>query len=136
MTLGGLYRTVIVDPRKQEVVVFRRYFWAFRRLRRIRFAAVEAITYGYKDLASSSFLTSPHDSSDLFSVGLRLHNGEEVHLFDFYGDGTFTSDGLLPGWLHGDECLFDWTGTQVRESRAYVELLCKMLAVTVVPPYR
>jgi hypothetical protein len=78
LTLGWLYRKVLVDPQKQEVRIHRRYFWAFPRRRRIRFGAVEAVTYSYDDWHSGTSLTSTHDSVDLFSVGLRLHDGEEL----------------------------------------------------------
>jgi hypothetical protein len=133
LTLGCLQRKVLVDPKKQEVMIQRRYFWAFQRRRRIRFRTVEAITYGYQDWALGASLSWAHDSVDLFSTGLRLHGGEELHLFYFYGDGTFCNDGPLPDWLYWEDYLLDLSGTQERESRAFVELLSKMIGVTVVP---
>jgi hypothetical protein len=132
LTLGGLERKVLVDPKKQEVMIQRRYFWVFPRRRRIRFRAVEAVTYGYQDWALGASLAWAHDSVDLFSTGLRLHGGEELHLFYFYGDGTFSNDGPLPDWLYWEDYLFDVSGTQERESRAFVELLSKMMGVSVV----
>jgi hypothetical protein len=136
LTLGWLYRQVLVDPEEQEVRIFRRYFWAFPRRRRIRFGAVEAVTYGYEDCASGASWTWAHDSIDLFSVGLRLYDGEELQLFYFYGDGTFSNDGPFPDWLYWDEFLIDRSGTQERESRAFVELLSKMMGVSIVPASR
>lgn len=136
VTLGSLYRRVLVDPVKQEVRIYRRYFWAFARRRRIRFGAIEAVTYGYQDWGGGASWTGAHDSVDFFSVGLRLHGGEELHLFYFYGDGTFVNDGPWPDWLYWDEFLFDWSGTQERESRAFVELLSKMMGVTIIPASR
>jgi len=132
MTLGCMYRKVIVDPKKEEVVIARRYFWAFARRRRIKFAGIAAITYGYQDLAANSWSWA-HDSVDLFSVGLRLHSGDERHLFHFYGDGTFENDGPWPDWLYWDDYLFDTSGTQQRESKAFVDLLSKMIRVPVIP---
>jgi hypothetical protein len=132
-TLGSIYRQVTVDPKKEEVSVYGRYFWLLPRRRRIRFRAIAAVTYGYQDWASDAWYTWAHDSVDLFSVGLRLHGGDEVHLFYFYGDGTFTNDGPWPDWLYWDRYVFDMCGTQERESKAFVELLSKMIGVSVVP---
>jgi len=136
LTLGWLYGKILVDPKKHEVTVQRRYFWVFPRRRRVRFEAIEAITYGYQDWAAGASLAWAHDSVDLFSTGLRLHGGEELHLFYFYGDGTFRNDGPWPDWLYWEDYLFDLSGTQERESRAFVELLSKMIGVPVVPPRR
>ena len=133
LTLGWLYRKVVVDPQAQELTIYRRYFWAFPRCRRVPFGAVEAVTYGYQDWAPGASLSWAHDSVDLYSVGLRLHGGEELHLFYFYGDGTFSNEGPLPDWLYWDDYLLDISGTQERESRAFVELLRKMIGVSVVP---
>ena len=125
LTLGMLYRRVVVDPKNEVVLVQRRYLWLLARRRRIPFRFVKAVTYGYQDLAVGEPWTSAHDSYDLFRVGLRLHNQEEVHLFFFYSDGTFTNDGPLPDWLYWEDYVFDLCGTQEKESRVFVELLGK-----------
>jgi hypothetical protein len=132
-TLGLVYRQVTVDPKKEAVSVYGRYLWLLPRRRRIHFRAIEAVTYGYQDWASDAWWSYAHDSVDLFSVGLRLHGGDEVHLFYFYGDGTFTNDGPWPDWLYWEDYLFDMSGTQERESKAFVDLLSKMIGVPVVP---
>src|SRR5436190_22646470 len=49
VSLGCYYRKVVVDPKKEELSVHRRYFWMVRKRRRIRFGAIQAITYGYQD---------------------------------------------------------------------------------------
>ena len=134
LTLGTLYRQVVVDPKKEVVLLQRRYLWLFVRRRRIPFHFIKAVTYGYQDLAVGEPWTWAHDSYDLFRVGLRLHDLEDVHLFFFYGDGTFTNDGPLPDWLYWDDYLFDLCGTQEQESGAFVELLGKMIGVPVEPP--
>jgi hypothetical protein len=133
LTLGWLYRRVTVDPKRKEVTIQRRYFWVFPRQRRIPFKAIAAISYGYQDWAPGASWTWAHDSVDLFSVGLRLHGGDELHLFYFYGDGTFTNDGPLPDWVYWDAYAFDLSGTQEKESRVFVDLLSKLIGVSVVP---
>jgi hypothetical protein len=135
LTLGWLYRKVVVDPKRKELIISCRYFWLFHRRRRLRFGGVEAVTYGYQDWAAGASWRWAHDSVDLFSVGLRLYGGQDLHLFYFYGDGTFTNDGPLPDWLYWDDYLFDISGTQEKESRAFVELLAKMIGVSVVPAH-
>jgi hypothetical protein len=132
LTLGATYREVVVDPKNQELTIYRRYFWFFPRRRRVRFGAIEAVAYGYQDWGGASWSWA-HDSVDLYSVRLRLRDGDELHLFYFYGDGTFTNDGPWPDWLYWNDYLYDMSGTQETESRAFVELLCKMIGVSVVP---
>lgn len=133
LTLGTLYRCLQIDPSRGSLLLSRRYFWFFTRQRRIPFRFVEAITYSYQDWALGSSLSWAHDSTDLFSVGLKLHGGEEVHLFWFYGEGTFANHGPWPDWLYWDDYLFDLAGSQERESKAFVELLSRMIGVSVVP---
>jgi hypothetical protein len=133
LTLGFLYRRVVVDPKKEAVFLRRRYAWLFARCRRIPFGAIKAVTYGYHDMAAVAPWTLTHDGSDLFRVGLRLHNGRAVHLFFFYGDGTFTNDGPLPDWFYWPNYLFDFSGTQQRESRAFVDLLSHLIGVPIEP---
>lgn len=134
LTLGGSYRRVVVDPARKDLTIDRRMFWFFRRRRRIRFDAIEGVTYGYDDIAYTTPLTTSHESSDLFSVGLRLYSAEEVHLFHFHGEGTFSNDGPWPDWAYWEHYLLDFTGTQEPESRAFAELLSKMIGVPVMPP--
>jgi hypothetical protein len=126
LTLGTVLRKVIVDPKQQVVWLRRRYLWLFAPRRRIAFRSIEAITYGYQDVAYSSVLSWAHDSTDLFRVGLRLHGGDEVHLFFFFGDGTFSNDGPFPDWFYWSDYLFDLCGTQDRESRVFAELLSRL----------
>jgi hypothetical protein len=132
LTLGCLYRKVVVDPKRRRLTLSRRYFWLFFRRRRIRFEWIEAVTYGYQDWALGSSATWAHDSTDVFSVGLRLHGGNELRLFSFFGDGTFSNNGPLPDWLYWGNYLFDTSGTQEKESRLFVELLSRMIGVSVV----
>jgi hypothetical protein len=131
LTLGMLSRQVVVDPKQKMVVLRSRWLWLFARRRRIPFRFIQAVTYGYQDLAAGWPWTWAHDSADVFRVGLRLHGLEEVHLFFFYGDGTFTNEGPLPDWFYWEDLLFDLCGTQEKESLAFVEVLSKLIGAPV-----
>src|SRR5262249_58822388 len=77
---GLFYRQVIVDPKKEVVILRRRYGWFFARGWRIPFRSVQAIGYGYRDLVGDWWFWA-HDAVDLFTVRLRLQSGTERHLF-------------------------------------------------------
>ena len=134
LSLGLSFCKVTFDPKTQEITIRRRRFWLFNRRRRIKFSAVQAVTYGYQDWAIDSAWSWAWDTVDVYSVGLRLRGGEEMRLFYFYGDGTFVNEGPLPDWFYWPEYVFDLSGTQTRESRAFVEILNKMIGVAVTPP--
>ena len=133
LTLGLCLRRVVVDPQQQELTIVGRYFWFFRTRRRVRFREIEAVTYGYQDWAMGACLDWAHDSLDLYSVGLRLYDGDDLGLFHFFGDGAFIHDGTWPDWMYWEGCLLDMSGTQDRDSRLFVDLLSKMIGVGVVP---
>jgi hypothetical protein len=131
LTLGLNLRKVIIDRIDEVVRIRRRYGWIYTRNTKIPFEGIRAVTYGYQDLSLDAYWSWAHDSVDLFSVGLRLHGGKEIHLFNFFGDGTFRNDGPLPDWWYWDDFAFDTSGTQERESRAFVDVLGKILGVPV-----
>jgi hypothetical protein len=133
LTLGMLSRRVEVDRERKAVVIQRRYVWFITFRRRIPFQFIEAVTYGYNDIAAAAPWSLTHDGSDLFRVGLRLHGLEEVHLFFFYGDGTFTNNGPFPDWLYWPNYVFDVTGTQDKESQTFAKVLSNMIAAPVEP---
>jgi hypothetical protein len=130
-TLGCFYRKVVVDRKKEEVIISRRYLWLFKRSRHIRFAAIVAIEYGYQDISWGAWWSWAHKSEDIFTVKLRLHSGNERHLFQFAGEGEFQNDGPLPDWMYWEDYAFNCSGTQERESLVYVELLSKMIGVPI-----
>src|SRR6185295_9143682 len=103
--------------------------WFFSQSRSVPFRHIAAVTYGYEDVAPWATFTSSHNSVDLFVVGLLLANREEVSLFRFLGDGTFTNDGPLPDWWYWKEFAFDVTGSQERESYFFVQALRNILEV-------
>lgn len=134
LLLGLMLRTVTIDPEKKRLIISSRYFWLFHRERKIPFSKIEAVTYGYEDISPESWFAFAHDSFDCFKVGLRLADLSEVHLFNFLGDGTFDNQSVVPDWMYWDQFAFDLSGSQEKESRVLVDLLSKMMGVTVVRP--
>ena len=135
VTLGALYREVIIDPKAEVIRLRRRSFWFFKRAVRIPFGSVRAVTYGYAGTGGPhGWWWGAQDTKDAFRVGLRLSNFQEVHLFWFYGDGPFTNYGPFPDWPYWQEYLFDLRGTQETESRLYAEMLSRLIGAPVEPP--
>lgn len=134
LLLETIYRRLEVDPTTKTLFIRTRYLWLIRLKRVITFAEVEAVTYGYEDMTIGSYISFAHDSQDWFTVGLRLKDDSEMHLFNFIGDGTFSNHGPFPDWLYWDEIMFDISGSQEKESRVFVELLSRLIGVKVVPP--
>jgi hypothetical protein len=135
LTLGLLQRQVIVDPKEQVVIIRRRVGWFFRQMRRIRFSWIKAIGYGYSDVSGNSTWTvwGTYKTADNFTVQLKLHGGDDVHLFYFYGEGPLNNAGPLPDWFYWDDYLLDLSGTQAQESRTFVELLSRMTGAPIEP---
>jgi hypothetical protein len=133
VTLGLLHRQVFVDPKEQEIRIQRRYGWFFRRQQCIRFRAVQAITYGHQNWGPGALLAWAHESVDLSSTGLRLHGGEEVPLFSFFGDATLRTESSAPDWYYWEDYLIDVRGTKERESRVFVGVLSRMIRVPIAP---
>lgn len=134
LTLGLWTRRVIVTPGEKSIVIRDRYLWLIPRERRYPFQAIRAVTYGYENHAMGSDLTYTNDSWDQFTVGFRMTDDDEVHLFSFFGEGTFTNEGPFPDWCYWSQYAFDMSGTQESKSRVLVNLLAKLIRVTVIPP--
>ncbi len=133
LSLGVSRRHVTVDRAAGHVTIDRRLCWFMSRSHTLPFPQIMAITYGYEDVAFWSSLSTSHDGMDVFLVGLLLADREEVPLFRFMGDGTFTNDGPWPDWWYWEEYLMDWCGTQQRESQLFAQLLSKMIGVPIAP---
>jgi hypothetical protein len=129
ITLTLLHRTVTVDPEKRLLTVRRRLFWFFTRTRSVPFGHIESLTYSYEDWNPSTGMGFAGDTTDCFTVRLNLKDGEQVHLFHFFGEGTFTNNSVLPDWMYWPDYAFDAAGTQTEKSKAYVELLESILSV-------
>ena len=130
-SLTLLHRTVIVDPMKQAISIRRRLFWFFTSRKKIPFERVQSIVYTYDDWNSNTAFGGSDDSKDCFAVKLKLWSDRLVHLFNFYGEGTFVNNSAFPDWFDWDEYRVDLSGTQESESRMFVDLLQKILNVPV-----
>lgn len=130
VSLTLLYREILIDPEEKSLTIRRRILWFVKTRRRVRFSNVAVISYEYEDWNPVSSMGFAGDSVDCFSVKLGLHDGSTLHLFRFFGEGTFANrDGLFPDWAYWDEYLFDVSGSQEEESKAYVDLLQHLLDV-------
>lgn len=134
LTVGMVYRRIVVDPDSKTITIFRSLLWFLRRTRKIPFSHIDAVTYGYVDFSPASFLAYAHDSFDWFTVGLRETDNSEMKLFDFIGDGTFGNDGPLPDWLYWHRFAFDVSGSQENESLLFAEALAAIMEVKIVSP--
>src|SRR5947209_15575179 len=67
VTLGLALREVIVDPKRQVLVLRDRRAWFFRRTRKLPFRFIEAVTYGYTDVNPEEWWSWTHDSAEVFS---------------------------------------------------------------------
>jgi hypothetical protein len=132
LMLWARFRRVRVDAANRTVTIEDRSWWFRRKARVILFDEVAGVTYGYQEhWVSRGFLA--RDPIDEFVVGLKLKWGEEVGLFWFVGDGTFTNDGWLSDWYYWKEIAFDVSGTQEQESRMFARVLGKILGATLGP---
>ncbi|MAT69315.1 MAG: hypothetical protein CMJ58_07285 [Planctomycetaceae bacterium] len=134
LTLDAWKRTVTVDAVQREIKIERRALWLFRKVRRFRFDWIEGVAYGYRDLTPLAFLQWAHDSLELFTARLQLIGDEDqVHLFHFFGEGTFVNDSPFPDWMMWSDFAYDATGTQDRDSRQFIDALSRAIGAPVVP---
>ncbi|HEY6226477.1 MAG TPA: hypothetical protein VI282_05070 [Verrucomicrobiae bacterium] len=132
LMLLSRFRRVRVDRVERTVTIEDRSWWFGRRSRVILFDEVAAIGYGYEEWSFSGGIWA-RDPIDRFVVGLKLKWGEEVRLFWFVGDGTFTNDGPFPDWYYWKEMAFDLRGTQEQESRMFARALGNVLGAPLGP---
>ncbi|HWA83564.1 MAG TPA: hypothetical protein VG820_09035 [Fimbriimonadaceae bacterium] len=128
---GG--RRLVVDPALKTVrVVFRR-FWFVRTSRRIEFDWVSEVIYGYNEVSPG---WGAYREDDLYTVGLKLKNGDELTLFRFFGEGDFVNNTVWPDWMFWDDFLIaNYTrGPQERESLLFADLVSRMIGVPISNP--
>jgi hypothetical protein len=105
------------------------------RRRYIPFDAVQEVTYDYGDVSASTYVSFSHQQDDLFTVGLKLKDGEHLALFRFYGAGDFSNDGPFPDWFYWEDRLEARITMQncEGESRAYAYSIAAVIGVEVGP---
>jgi hypothetical protein len=134
LTLGLWFRRVVVDAEAKTLSIYNRYLWLFTHRTVIRFSYIQAVTYGYDDWSPGAGMSDVHSALDMFVVGLRLQDDREVRLFTFFGEGGFVNEGPFPDWWYWPDFTVNTVGTQQTESRVFVDLLCHIIGVTVIPP--
>jgi hypothetical protein len=92
------------------------------------------VTYGYDPWSQDAGWSWSYDSFDIFSVGLKLVDDKDIHLFNFLGAGTFTNEGPLPDWMYWSDYALDCVGTQEGDSQVFAELVSRAIGVKIAPP--
>lgn len=130
LTLGLCLRKVVVDPHQQAVRIHARYAWLIPVVRYVPFHAITGIVYDYKDW---SFPWGTYQSRDLFSVIIQTQQRDSIVLCRFFGAGEWNNNTIFPDWLYWDEQLAAGLsqGDQESESRAYAELVSKLVGVEI-----
>ena len=125
VSLGGRHRRVVVDPKAKLLRVSDRRFWLFSSTRRIEFDWIQEVFYTYQDLAGG--LLSHYDQ-DLFTVGVRLRNGNVLTLFRFFGQGAFYNASVWPDWFYWEEHLIGRVAQSDFESESaqLADVLCHL----------
>jgi hypothetical protein len=129
LTLTLLHRAVVVDSQKKSVIIRRRLFWFLASEKEIPFKRIASLSYDFEDWNPSTGMGFTGGTTDCFTVKLNLTNGKQVHLFHFFGEGTFVNNSIFPDWMYWSDFAFDAAGTQAEKSRAYVTVLQKLLNV-------
>jgi hypothetical protein len=132
LTLGLKLRRVMLDPRHRAVRIFARYAWFFPRVRHIPFDVVRCVLYTYSDVNPLSGLGAQREQ-DMFTVRLRLKNGEEPVLCRFYGQGGFVNNTLWPDWMYWEDQMIANVvqGSQEDESRLYATAVSNLIGVEI-----
>lgn len=126
LTVGAFHRTMIACPARRSIDVTTRWLWAFGKTRCVSFDAVREVAYRYENLMPlSSFIAA--DAIDCYRVALVLHDGDEVPLFSWVGQGMFENNSYWPDWMYWQDLLVDFTGTQTSESLGFYEMLTRMI---------
>jgi hypothetical protein len=136
LSLGLIYRYLVVDARRKEIAIYRRIFWFHRTNSLIPFEDIQEIHYGYEDWGPFSSMGLTGGSKDCFSVKLHLLDQSTVHLFYFMGEGDLNVELFNPlaslRWFLA-KVLLGYSGSQDEESRRFIEQLQKLVGVRVSP---
>jgi hypothetical protein len=136
LMLTLLSRKVVVDAKKHRVFIKRRLFWFCVSIFSIPFDQIEKISYNYEDWGPFTGVGLTGNTKDCFSVNLQLVNGEDVHLFNFLGEGTFEArapNPLLSFSWYWAKMLLAFSGSQEDDSRRFVDRLEELIGAPVSP---
>jgi hypothetical protein len=136
LTLGLKLRRVMIDPEQRAVRIFARYAWFIPKVRHIPFDVVQCVLYSYTELNNQINPFSgwgAYQEQDMFTVRLRLKNGEEPVLCRFYGQGGFVNNTVWPDWMYwGTELAANLTqGSQEDISRHYADTVAALIGVDI-----
>jgi hypothetical protein len=128
--LGCAGRKLEVDPKTKILRLTLRRFWFVVTTRRIQFDWIEEVVYRYADVAPG---VMSYQEADLFTVEIKLKNGEHIVLFRFFGQGDFVNYSGWPDWMFWEDFLVaKYTrGDQESVSLLFVDLLSRMIGVPV-----
>lgn len=132
LRLGSFSRMARIDPKAKVVGLKGRRFWFGTWSRAIPFSRIDQIEYGYEETGGSY----DHQEHDKFTLGLRLTNGESVHLCTFTGLGGFMNNSVLPDWMFPGEALEARITAEDQEDRSQnlADVLSGMIGVPITNP--
>ncbi|MBI1292451.1 hypothetical protein GC173_14625 [bacterium] len=126
--LGLRWTSFRADTQRRVFEVTRHNLWFFPSTRTISFDHVREILYRYEDPFSfMQWIDHARDSVDCYTIGLRLYDESELQLFSWTGEGAFANESLYHDLFYWQEFLFDFEGTQKKESLGFYELLTAMI---------
>lgn len=135
LTLSLRTKHLHIDRSTKRLSFLRRSAWFVDNLTTRRFDEIDHVKYRFAALPTALGWSldgyGRTDQVERFSVELVMKNGDELHLFDFIGEGSVGTGWM--GVLMGGDDLVDWAGRQESESLAFVELLSTYLEVPLGP---
>lgn len=121
-TLGLWRKRLVVDAHARQLDFTVSFLWLFWLRYRIPFNDVKEVIYRYENWAWFGSITA-QDAYDCFIVGVMTNNRDEYLFFRWMGEGEFANNSIWPDWMYWDQYVFDFKGTQDKESQRFFELL-------------
>lgn len=130
-------KRLTVIPRKRQVFYTRRLFYFKRINMSASFDEISRIDYGFSstgtDWGWSNSIMGRQDQLESFGISLIMKDGRRFPVCAFQGEGA-----VCTGWigvLAGDDSIVDFSGTQEVDSRAFANMLSRILGVPLGRPY-
>jgi hypothetical protein len=133
LCLGFAGRRVTIDPRQGLIRVHYRVLWVLTRSRRIEFDWISHVVYDYSGMGG---WYGAYQEGEVYSVALKLKNGQEVLLFQFVGEGDFVNNTVWPDWMYWVEFKVAQfcQGPQEARSLMYAETVSRLAGVPLGEP--